>query len=77
MDTSIFFPVAIPNHAGKLQLAMLHRPLFPGTLPEDMVCEGKRCLVDLDHESTRVSYCPMPGRVFEAPLSGTEHAATG
>ena len=33
-DASVF-PVAIPNHAGKMQLAMLHRPLFLGTCPED------------------------------------------
>ena len=33
-DASIF-PVAIPNHAGKMQLALLHRPLFPGTRPEE------------------------------------------
>src|ERR1039457_6008819 len=31
-DASVF-SVAIANHAGKLQLAMLHRPLFPGTRP--------------------------------------------
>jgi len=54
------FPVAIPNHAGKLQMAMLHRPLFPGTLPEETVCEGANRLVDLDHESIWISYCPMP-----------------
>ena len=41
------FPVAIPNHAGKLQMAMLHRPLFPGTLPEETVCEGSDRLVNL------------------------------
>ena len=33
-DASLF-PVAIPNHAGKMQMAMLHRPLFPGTRPEE------------------------------------------
>jgi len=27
------FPIATPNHAGKMQLAILHRPLFPGTRP--------------------------------------------
>ncbi|NCF88647.1 MAG: glycosidase [Verrucomicrobiaceae bacterium] len=54
------FPVAIPNHAGKMQMAMLHRPLFPGTLPEETVCEGAERLVDLNHESIWISYCPMP-----------------
>lgn len=58
-DASVF-PVAVPNHAGKLQMAMLHRPLFPGTLPEETVCEGTSRLVDLDHESIWISYCPMP-----------------
>ena len=36
-DASLF-PVAIANHAGKMQLALLHRPLFPGTCPEDTAC---------------------------------------
>lgn len=57
---AVIFPVAIPNHAGKLQLAMLHRPLFPGTLPEDKARVRKRQLVDLEHESIWISYCPMP-----------------
>src|SRR5271170_1529612 len=49
-DASLF-PVAIPNHAGKMQLALIHRPLFPGTRPEETACcEGTR-EIDLDHES--------------------------
>ena len=39
-DASIF-PVAIPNHAGKMQLALLHRPLFPGTRPEETALPGR------------------------------------
>ena len=58
-DASIF-PVAIPNHAGKMQLAMLHRPLFPGTRPEETARKDASRLVDLDHESIWISYCPMP-----------------
>ena len=38
-DASLF-PVAIANHAGKLQLAMLHRPLFAGTRPEETARHG-------------------------------------
>lgn len=63
-DATIF-PVAIPNHAGKMQLGMLHRPLFPGTRPEELVCEGDRCLVDREHESIWISYCPMPSGNIE------------
>jgi predicted GH43/DUF377 family glycosyl hydrolase len=54
------FPVAIPNHAGKMQLGLLHRPLFPGTRPEDIACKSATRIVDRDHESIWISYCPMP-----------------
>ena len=57
-DASVF-PVAIPNHAGKMQLAILHRPLFPGTRPEETACQAESRVVDLDHESIWISYCPM------------------
>ena len=54
-----FFPVAIPNHAGKMQLGIIHRPLFPGTLPEETACEAACREVDIEHESIWISYCPM------------------
>ena len=56
-DASLF-PVAIPNHAGKMQLGLLHRPLFPGTTPEETVCQCPPC-VDKRLESIWISYCPM------------------
>ena len=58
-DASLF-PVAIPNHAGKKELAMLHRPLFAGTRPEETARHRAPRAVDLDHESIWISYCPMP-----------------
>ena len=57
-DASLF-PIAIPNHAGKMQLAILHRPLFAGTRPEETICQDARRVMDLDHESIWISYCPM------------------
>ncbi len=57
-DASLF-PVAVPNHQGKLQLAMIHRPLFIGSRPEETECEACSRMVDLDHESIWISYCPM------------------
>ncbi|HLP59998.1 MAG TPA: hypothetical protein VK186_14250, partial [Candidatus Deferrimicrobium sp.] len=57
-DASVF-PIAIPNHAGKMQMALLHRPLFPGTRPEETACAGESREVDLDHESIWISYSPM------------------
>jgi predicted GH43/DUF377 family glycosyl hydrolase len=41
------------------QMAMLHRPLFPGTRPEETACKAASRVVDLDHESIWISYCPM------------------
>jgi len=57
-DASLF-PVPIPNPAGHLELAMLHRPLFPGTGPEDTAQHPKTRAVDLDRESIWISYCRM------------------
>jgi len=56
-DASLF-PVAIPNSAGRLELGMLHRPLFPGTRPEETCCQPESRQVDLNHESIWISYCP-------------------
>jgi len=58
-DASLF-PVAIANHAGKMQMALLHRPLFPGTRPEETACRGCPRELDLDRESIWISCCPMP-----------------
>jgi predicted GH43/DUF377 family glycosyl hydrolase len=58
-DASVF-PIAVPNHAGKMQMALLHRPLFIGTRPEETVTLLKTREIDLDHESIWISYCPMP-----------------
>jgi len=57
-DASVF-PVAIPNHAGVMQLAIFHRPLFPGTRPEETAHQPASREVDLDRESIWISYCPM------------------
>lgn len=57
-DASLF-PVAIPNHRGKMQLAMIHRPLFVGSRPEETNCDDRSRRVNLKHESIWISYCPM------------------
>jgi predicted GH43/DUF377 family glycosyl hydrolase len=58
-DASLF-PVTVPNHAGKMQMALIHRPLFPGTRPEETVHLLPSREIDLAHESIWISYCPMP-----------------
>ena len=63
-DASLF-PVAIANHAGKMQLALLHRPLFPGTRPEETACHDGPRKVNPDYESIWISYCPIPSTEIE------------
>jgi predicted GH43/DUF377 family glycosyl hydrolase len=53
------FPVAIPNQSGEPELALLHRPLFPGTRPEETACDAASREVDLDRESIWISYRPL------------------
>ena len=57
-DASLF-PVAIPNPSGHLELALIHRPLFPGTRPEETARERGPRELDLDRESIWISYWPM------------------
>jgi len=56
-DASLF-PIAIPNPSGKLEMGMLHRPLFPGTRPEETCLQPAVRKMDLDRESIWISYCP-------------------
>ncbi len=56
-DASLF-PIAIPNPSGHPALAILHRPLFLGTRPEETACHAASREVDLDRESIWISYCP-------------------
>ncbi len=57
-DASLF-PVAIPSPSSKPELAILHRPLLPGTRPEEIARHPSSRQVDLDRESIWISYCPM------------------
>ena len=58
-DASLF-PVAIPNPSGHPELAILHRPLFPGTRPEETARHPASRELDLERESIWISYCPTP-----------------
>ena len=55
-DASVF-PVAIPDPAGQPSMAILQRPLFPGTRPEEEARWPASRLVDLPRESIWISYC--------------------
>jgi beta-1,2-mannobiose phosphorylase / 1,2-beta-oligomannan phosphorylase len=57
-DASLF-PAVIPDPSGQPELALLHRPLFPGTRPEEIACSAAAREVDIDRESIWISYCQM------------------
>lgn len=57
-DASLF-PVPVPNPSGVPELAILHRPLFPGTRPEETACHPASRRVDMDRESIWISYCRL------------------
>lgn len=59
-DASVF-PYAIPNPDKHKGLALLHRPLFEGTRPEDTIKQSHEHSrhVDLHRESIWISYCPL------------------
>jgi predicted GH43/DUF377 family glycosyl hydrolase len=59
-DASIF-PTLINGPMGLPAVAMLHRPLFPGTRPEEKAAEMRDRRRDLHRESIWISY----GRVVE------------
>ena len=56
---AIVFPVAVPNPSGQPALAILHRPLFPGTRPEEKANDSASTAIDLHRESIWISYRSM------------------
>jgi predicted GH43/DUF377 family glycosyl hydrolase len=57
-DASIF-PVAIRDPEGNPAMALLHRPLFPGTRPEETVLSKTPRIVYSYRESIWISFCPL------------------
>jgi predicted GH43/DUF377 family glycosyl hydrolase len=67
-DASVF-PVAIPDPSGLPAMALIHRPLFPGTCPEETASRPRSRSVDLNRESIWISYCRMSGNADSNHLS--------
>jgi beta-1,2-mannobiose phosphorylase / 1,2-beta-oligomannan phosphorylase len=55
------FPQLVPNPDGEMQMGIIHRPIFPGTSPEDLQGRGMAWEADIHCESIWVSYCPYDG----------------
>ncbi|MGN6177639.1 MAG: glycoside hydrolase family 130 protein, partial [Mucilaginibacter sp.] len=57
---SAVFPSLIPNPDGEMQMGIIHRPIFPGTSPEEL--RGDKTNerdMDMHRESIWISYCPF------------------
>ncbi len=55
-DASVF-PVAVPDPSGQMSMAIMHRPLFPGTRPEEIASHHAASDVELSRQSIWISYC--------------------
>ena len=64
-DASLF-PALISDPSGDPAVALVHRPLFPGTRPEEKVLQSASCSMDLHRESIWISYCRVS-------VKGDEH----
>ena len=51
-----FFPTALPSPHNHISIAMLHRPLFPDTIPEATFKAGDHRRIDAHKESIWISY---------------------
>ena len=51
-----FFPTDLPSPHGHISIAMLHRPLFPDSIPEETIKHGEHRKIDENRESIWISY---------------------
>jgi predicted GH43/DUF377 family glycosyl hydrolase len=62
---ALFFPIAISDLDGKPSIALIHRPLFPGTGPDETLhCRFPR-VVDILRESIWISYHSLVNEVCD------------
>lgn len=61
----LLFPVAIPDPVGRPAMALVHRPLFPGTCPEETRHCGCPRAVDILRESIWISYHSLVNEVCD------------
>lgn len=60
-DASLF-PVRVPDPYGRPAFALVHRPLFPGTRPEETMREARPRTVHEGRECIWISYCHLQDR---------------
>jgi len=66
-DASIF-PVLVPDPMGRPCIGLVHRPLFPGTRPEEKAQQPRSHVQDSFRECIWISYCRLTADDREHPL---------
>lgn len=66
-----FFPVRLPSRHNHDSIAMLHRPLFPETIPEETIKKSKDRVIDRHRESIWISYFNLKDGKF-TPLENAK-----
>lgn len=56
---ALVFPVAIPAPDGRPAMALIHRPLYPGTEAPETAQQPMSRAVDLPRESMWIAYCSL------------------
>ena len=62
---ALLFPVAIPDPDGRPSMAIIHRPLFPGTGPDEKLHCGFPGVMDIVRESIWISYHSLVDEVCD------------
>ena len=62
---AVLFPFAIPDPDGQPAMALIHRPLFPGTRPVEKLHSQFPSMVDVFRESIWISYHSLVHEVCE------------
>jgi predicted GH43/DUF377 family glycosyl hydrolase len=57
------FPVPVPSPSGRPSLALIHRPLFPGSEPAAIAGRPAPRQVDLRRESLWISFCDLAAKM--------------
>jgi predicted GH43/DUF377 family glycosyl hydrolase len=66
-DASVFSALVL-DPSGKPAIALVHRPLFPGTRPEEKVHQSSPSSMDIHRESIWISYCRVSEKGEERHL---------
>lgn len=67
------FPVPVPSPSGRAALALIHRPLFPGSEPTAIACRPAPRRVDLPRESLWISFCDLAPKDLATKMDGLRH----